>query len=1298
VGGDNSLSPATVLTKKDFGRVLTIRRETAGLTVRDLARKAAVPAGTVSGWCTGRHLPTLTQKMMFLRLLATCGVIDDADTQEWVACWLRLRRPLGQKGAEAPTPYRGLEPFQAEHARWFFGQSRLTETLVRRVTTGSPGLVIVVGPSGSGKSSVLRAGLMATLCGNAPACGRWQGVLLTPGQHPLSALATQLAVAGDVAADEIEAELRTQPAQAAQRIRQRTADRLLIVVDQFEEIFTARAGTAAQDAFLAGLRELSGPADNALRSEAEVRVVAGMRSDFYSDALRWPLLARALQDNQVTVGPMTENELRQAIVEPARVAGMEFENGLTHVLLRDLAPAGATGGPGDVGALPLLSHALLATWEQGQRRTMTIADYTATGGIHGAIGQTADAVFSNLTNAERALVRRLFLRLVQVGDNTPDTRRRVQLKELTGDPGDDCYAQTREVLGRYVDQRLITADADGVEISHEALLRAWPRLRDWIDTDRSGHRLHRQLTEAAQGWHDTERDPDALYRGVRLDAAVDWVTNQDHRDELNQREQQFLDASVQANRAERLRERRRTRRLRWLAAALGALLLVSVAATGYSIQQRATAERERNLAISRQVAGTANRLRDSDPALAAQLAVAAYRIAPTVEARSSLIAASGSPTVTRMPRPSGALQAVALNPAGTLLAAGGGAVTDTTVLLWDLREPDRPALLGSPLTGHTAEIHAVAFSPDGNTLATGSADNTVRLWNVADAAHPQPIGGPLTGPQNEILAVEFSPDGATLAVGSRDKTLRLWDVHDPEQPAMIGTALTGAAGEVRSVAFTPTGNLLAIADEQRAVRIWNIADRQHPQPLGAPLALSSRVNTVAFSPDAMTLAAGSNDGSVHLWTMTDPAQPTFAGQLPRETGWINAITFSANGKMLAAASANASVQVWDLTRHALQLDLPHAEPVTTVAFREHDQVLYTNGADGIARRWHVPGPVLPTAYRQVTGLDFHPHRSLLVAGGTDLQLWDVANRNRPRPVGPALSAPDSDRLVGTVAISPDGHTVAAASRANNVLLWDITTPEHPSPQPVHLPGHTALIKHVAFNRRGDLLASTSEDGTVRLWNMTNPRNPPAPIILNPGIGFIFATEFSLNDQLLVAVTQNGNVALWDVRDPQHPTVIGKPIAVALDDARSLAISPDSRTLAIGIADGTVRLWNIENPSAPTQLGRPITGPDGYIHALMFNANGSILTGGGRGQTWLWNINDRRQLQTLAIIQTPRTNTWKIQFSPDGRTLATADGNIQLRDTNPERIIQEICATAGAEITESEWKKHIPDGIYQPTCP
>jgi WD40 repeat protein len=1268
----------------EFAAQLRILREEAGSPpYRELARRAHYSSSTLSDAAGGRKLPGLDIALAYVR---ACGGDEDAWRSRWhdVASALARSEPVVEATAmdDQSAPYVGLAAFTSQDADLFFGREAMVDKLLTRLSVQR--FVTMFGASGEGKSSLLSAGLIPRFVGDRANGGHRPHIVFTPGPHPVEELAIRLAGLLDRTPGHLHADFAADPRNLHRLVRHLLSDAppeidLIVVVDQCEEIFTLCHDPDERTSFIALLlAAVSEPG-------SRLRVVLSVRSDFYPHCAQHPDLVKALDDGQVLLGAMTVQEFRRAVTRPAATTGCAVEAALLTQLVADAS--------GRAGTLPLVSHALLQTWRRRRGNTLTLAGYQAVGGIRSALAHTAETVWTSLSGPRQRLARQLLLRLTALGDGTQDTKRRIDRAELTG-LNDDLGP----VLHALADARLITLADDTVSITHEALFQAWPRLRGWLEEDRSGHRLHRQLTEAAREWEDAGRDPGALYRGVRLDAAVDWVTNQGHRGELNQSEQQFVDASVQANQAESLRERRRTRKVRRLAAALGVLLLLSVAATIYSFQQRATAERERNLTLSRQIAGTANRLRDSDPALASQLAVAAYRIAPTVEARSSVLTASVSPAVTRMLRPGGAAQAVAVNPAGTLLAAAGAARSDTTVLLWDLRDPDRPALLGSPLTGHTEAIWAAAFSPDGTTVATGSDDDTVRLWNVSDPAHPKAAGGPLTGPHDDVIVVEFSPDGSMLAVGSRDGTLRLWDVRDRERPLLTGAPLTAAEGEVRSAAFAPTGNVLAVADGKKAVRLWDIADRQHPRLLGSPLALSSRVNTVAFSPDGMTLAAGSNDGTVRLWTMTDPAQPTSAGQLTRETGWVNAITFSTDGTMLAAASDAGSVQVWDLTRRQLRLDLPHAEPVVTVAFREQDQALYTNSADGIARRWLVPGPVLPTANRQITGMDFHPTRSLLIDGGTDLQLWDVTDRNRPTRAGPPLTAPpDSDRLAGTVAISPDGRTVAAATRAgNNVLLWDITTLEHPQ-QTARLPGHTALIKHVTFNHRGDLLASAAEDGTILLWSLTNRGNPSTPILLSPGIGFVFAVEFSPDDQMLAAVTQNGYLALWDLRDPRHPTAIGTPIAVAQDDARSLAISPDGHTLAIGIADGTVRLWDIENPSVPAQLGRPITGPDGFMHDVVFNPSGTVLVGGGAGQTWLWDVTDRTQPHTMAILPTPKPTTWRLRFSPDGQTLATANGNIQLWDTDPERVIRGICASSGDGITRSEWEKHIPDASYQPIC-
>src|SRR5215470_18580174 len=511
--------PGRITGPQDFGRELSLARQQAGLTIREVARASGIPASTVGDYFAGRHLPPARQPELLTRVLAACGITDRGQVDRWQEALTRIRRMPGRPPARGPAPYRGLASFQPEDAAWFFGREELALHLVRLATGPSaPGVPLaVVGPSGSGKSSLLRAGLIPRLrSATAARPGGRAVALITPGVSPVDALARGLAPlagpgsGGPLRAGPLARGLRENPERYA-RLAGRGDEPPAIIVDQLEEIFTAGAGETGRQEFVAALAALS----------EHTLVVTGLRGDFYSHALNYPALARALQERQIVVGPMSADQLRRAIVEPAHKAGLDVEDGLVEVLLADMRPYGAAGlgaGGHEAGALPLLSHALLATWEHSRGGRLTVSDYQASGGIRDAITRTAEHAYATLGAGEQDVARQLFLRLVHIGDDGRETRARLPRTEL---PGDASAAAA--VLERFVGQRLITMDRDEAEITHEALLGAWPRLRGWIDADREEIRIRRSITVAAQAWAAAGREPAALLRGGQLALARDWT-------------------------------------------------------------------------------------------------------------------------------------------------------------------------------------------------------------------------------------------------------------------------------------------------------------------------------------------------------------------------------------------------------------------------------------------------------------------------------------------------------------------------------------------------------------------------------------------------------------------------------------------------------------------------------------------------------------------------------------------------------------------------------------------------------
>ena len=1242
--------PDRIATQQDFGRELTAVRVRAGLTVRQVARAASLPVSTAGDYFSGRHLPADGRPEQLLGILRACGETDTAVLARWTDAVQRARRPPGRRPGGADAPYRGLARFEAEDARWFFGREDVTDMLAGLAGDEVPLPLVIVGSSGAGKSSLLRAGLIPRLTGPV--------AIFEPAGAPLAALHEQLAAL---------------PARGGMSVPRAAGP--VIVVDQFETVFTQCQDEAERREFVTEICELA----------TSGLVVLALRADFYGHALRYPALAAALQARQVVLGPMTGEQVRRAITEPARLARLDVEEGLTGILVRDLAPPGPASAQAayEPGALPLLSHALLATWEHSRGGMLTVADYLASGGIRDALTRTAETLYSSCSPAEQRLARRLFLRLVQVADEAPPTRSAVPLSEL-----EDWGSETGRVLGLFVAERLITVDADTAQLTHDALLTAWPRLRSWIETGMEGLRTRRRVSDGARAWQEAGRESAALWRGSQLATAREWAAEDDNHAALGSVASAFIAASDAAERAHQRAERRRTRSLQRLVAALTVLVVAAGAAAGFAFQQRHAATTARDDANSREIAVEAGQVRGQDAPLAADLSVAATDIARTPQATASLLESSGSPSAARLLDSAGVVESVSVSPSHALLAV---AAADGTLRLWDVASPDHPVQAGPPLApASDSPLYATAFSPDGKILAAGGAGRVVELWDLSRPGRPVRIAR-LPGPANTVYSVAFSPDGRLLAAGSADDTVRLWDVSDPAHPVPLGRPLTGPAGYVQSVAFAPDGTILAAGSADKTVRLWDIADPAAPRPLGGPLTgPGSTVTGVAFSPAGGLLAAASQDHKLWLWRVAGRhAIPD--GTLTGAMGWVNAVAFSPDGTEVAAGTSDASVLVWNLATRSLAATLPHPQPVTSLAWDGAGRLAAAD-ADGTVSIWTLPTPVLVTG-NAPTSVAYSPDGQRIAVGGQSVQLWDADRKTliaaRPLPGG---------AIVNGLAYSPDGDLLAIACSNGTAALLDART-LRPVGQPFRVTA-TGTAETVAFSPDGKLLATGADDGTLRIWSLAVPGRPrPVARVQDSGT-YVFTVVFAPDGRTIAAASTDDLTRLWNVTRPARPVLLGTPLAGLSSYAIGLAFSPDSRLLAVGSADKTVRLWNVSRPAHAVPVGAPLTGPTSYVWALAFSPDGSTLAAGVTdGTVWLWKLTNPARPALIATLTGAAGHVYSVAFSPSGRDLAatSTDGTVHLWDTSPAAALAAVCAGAGQQLTRQEWATYVPGLAYRTPC-
>jgi hypothetical protein len=786
--------------------------------------------------------------------------------------------------AQVICPYKGLGRYEPDDAGFFYGRERLVAELVTHIV--GAGLVGVVGPSGSGKSSLVRAGLLPALAdGMLPGSDSWRQVLMRPGEHPLRVLAEvgdhhSLSGAGG----------------DTPLLRQLAGhERVLLVVDQFEEAFTICRDAAERAAFLATLAE-------AARADNLVTVVVAVRADYYGHCAADPDLASLLAANHLLVGPMSSGELRRAVELPARRAGLQLEPGLAEAMIGEVAD--------EPGGLPLLSCALLESWQHRHGRTLTLAAYEQTGGVRGAVARLAERAWLGLAPDEQAVARRILLRLAGPGEGEGVVRRRVPLDEVAP-AGDE---RSRAVLGALVDQRLLSVGEDSVEVAHEALLREWPRLRAWLEEDVQGRALHRHLIGAAREWDQSGRDLGELYRGARLTGALDWA--RDHDADLNELEREFLQAGRAAAEREVADARRRaeqeahtSRRLRGLLAVLAGVLVLALVAGGLALTLRGRAERVALVADARRLGAQALLEDELDRSLL--LARQGVDLDDSVETRSDLLAALlRSPAATAVLRGDldGIGQGLGLSRDGRLLAAGDGG---GRVAIFDLRTR---RLLRKGFQGHHAMVGDLEFSPDESLLAVpakGELSRTLPIWDVHDGKVRQQLSW---ADDQFVTGVKFSSDGRTLvALTEPDTTdptgqrrpafLTRWDVTSGRRltgPIRISsqsgdTLLTSPDG-ARLIVVNGIETLVLAAGTFRVLRRFPHKQAQ-PQSFAAALRPT----------DGRTLALWPDNGPIEFLDLVNGQRRT--GGRPEGGAW--SIRFSPDGMTLATGGDDA-VKLWDV--------------------------------------------------------------------------------------------------------------------------------------------------------------------------------------------------------------------------------------------------------------------------------------------------------------------------------------------------------------------------------------------------
>jgi WD40 repeat protein len=1262
------------------------------------------------------------------------GDIYKGFTAEQVsALIIQIRTTFQPKSFDGRCPYKGLDVFEEEDADLFFGREKVVENLVGR--TRDSRAVFIAGPSGSGKSSVVRAGLIPALKqGAIKKSDGWLYETIKPGRDPLEALESAFS---RLKSPELGKHFRANVHQsdalhecAESALSGREDQRLVLFIDQFEEVF-AQAGKEKADLFLNLLTQAASV------ENGRVILLFAMRSDFVSHCAQYAGLNDLLNQQFIQIGSMHPGELVSAIAQPALRVGLRIAPDLVAQIISDMQ--------GEPGALPLMQFALKNLFDSQEVKSgamnLTLDDYLGRGGIHKALEHHADNAFSKLSKDEQELARAIFSGLIETGQGTQDTRRTALFNELI--PANRTAEEVKSTVQKLADARLITTDeqagVDTITISHEKLIDAWPWLKRLINENRDAIVLQNEIASDAREWDEHKRDPSYLYTGARLINAREQTGSK--KLSLGGLAQEFVQKGS---------SRQRHGQMVLISGVLAIILLLAIAvivfnnqaianadlaqrneeiantaqsASTLAVAQNATAQanaeeaqRQQSIALIRQLAAQSIANFGRQPDLSILLGVEAFSMSDTTETRGALL--HGIQTfpnlLTYLHGHKDWITDLAFGPDDKVLASSGG---DNVIILWDLSDLSHPMQLGASLTAHSDEVMSVAISPDGRILASSSLDNTIILWDVHDPFHPTQLGQPIDTHAEAIYSVQFSPSGEILAGGGEHNTVLLWNINDPSHPVQVGESLEVNDDYVYRIVFSPNGKILASGSGDSSIIIWDVSNPSHPEKLSGPLkGQKDTIFSVAINPDGNILASGGQDGSIVLWDINDPRHPKqLVEHLMDNTEPVASVAFSPDGKTLAAGTWDNLIFLWDMSdpTQPRQINQPlegQSEAIDIIKFSKDGKILASGGVNGNIVLWDVYdlshsnplGTILTEHKNSVNNATFSKDGKLLATGDDEgiILIWDVRDVTNPARIGAPLFAPSR---VMAITFKPNDKILASGSADGTIILWDIKDIWHPQ-KITNVIKNEQGVSDIIFSPDGNTLASANYDNTISLWNVNDPYQPTQlgdPIIGHTGA--VNSIAFNPDGTMLASGSYDGTVILWDISDLMHPTKLGDPlVGYSRYPIQSVSFSPDGKTLAVGSSDETIFLWDVSDHLHPTRVGEPLFGHNGLVMSVAFDPKDKFLASGSDDNTIvLWDLRDLSHPLGLSEPLAGHTdNVLSIAFSPDGKTLASgsSDNTVILWNIDLHSWIEEACLRAGRNLTRAEWNQYIGDNLpYKATC-